>query len=172
MPDLESLRDPNTIAQAAKTLKDIDRILAQPRFAVVSKDFDKHALKGGKGDKAWYVPLGLRTVSGVLGAVGRAAEYKIFYSTWSETMHSSNYTQHVRMGPGTVTFEPLRHLSGFAALFRFSAATTIHTYRKVLEYYRSGELPAHSRKYSENWKRALMEVPTIKYEATTKKPPR
>jgi hypothetical protein len=169
-PNFESLRDPKAIAQAAKNLKDIDRVLSQAVFAIASKEFDKCAPKNGKSDRAWYVPLGVRSISGVLSAVGRAAEYTIFYSTWSETIHSSNYAQHVRMGQGTITFEPLRHLSGFEALFRFSAATALNTYRKVLEHYRPGELPAHFRKYLENWQKAFMNVPTIKYEVTTNIP--
>lgn len=162
--DLPSFRDQGAIDQAARTLKDIDRVLSQTAFAVASQAFDKCAPKSGKCDKPWYLPLGPRSVSGILSAVGRSAEYTIFYSTWSETMHSSNYAQHVRVGQGTITFEPIRHLSGFRSLFTFTAATVLHTYRKILEHYRPGELPAHSRKYLENWQKGLMEVPTIKYE--------
>ena len=164
VPDLPALKDQTVMDQAAKTLKDIDRVLSQPAFAVVSQAFDKCALKGGKVDRAWYVPLGAQSIRGILSAVGRSAEYAIFYNTWSETMHSSNYAQHVSVGQGTITFEHIRRLSGFPALFRFTAATVSHTYRKVLERYRPGELPAHSRKYLENWQKALMEVPTIKYQ--------
>lgn len=167
VPDLPSLRDQNATNQAAKTLKDIDRVLSQAEFAVASQAFDRCARESGNGDRAWYVPLGPQSVRGILSAVGRSAEYAIFYNAWSETMHSSNYEQHVRMGKGTVTFEPIRHLSGFRSLFTFTAATVLHTYRKVLEHYRPGELPAHSRKYLENWQKALMEVPTIQYEVTT-----
>jgi Family of unknown function (DUF5677) len=168
--DLPSLRDQNAIDQAAKTLKDIDRVLSQTAFAVVSQAFDKYAPKGRKGDQAWYVPLGMRSLSGIASAIGRSAEYAVFYSTWSETMHSSNYAQHVRVGQGTITFEPIRKLSGFRSLFTTTAATVLNTYRKILEHYRPGELQAHFRKYRENWQKALMEVPTIKYEVTTRIP--
>lgn len=170
VPDLPSLRDQNAIDQAAKTLKDIDRVLSQAAFAEVNRAFDKCARKSGKGDRAWYVPLGPQSIRGILSVVGRLAEYTIFYNIWSETMHSSNYAQHVRFGQGTITFEPIRHLGGFRSLFTFTAATVLNTYRKVLEHYRPGELPAHFRKYLENWQKALMEVPTIKYKVTTNIP--
>ena len=169
MPDLESLKDPKVIEQAQDDIKNIDRVLSQHEFAVVSKTFDQFA-KRRKADPAWYVPLGMRSVNAVISAVGRSAEYTMFYNPWSETMHSSNYRQHVRMGKGTVTFEPLRHLEGFAALFRLSVTTALRTYRAILTQYRDGELRAFSTKYSENWKKALMEVPTIKYQVTTNIP--
>jgi hypothetical protein len=167
VPDLPSMKDPNAMAEAARSLVDIDRVLSQPKFAAVGQDFDKHAFKSGKGDKSWYVPLGIRSVGHLLSVVGMSGEYIVFYSSFSEAMHSSNYMQHVRMGKGTVTFEPLRHLKEFGTLFSMTASAAIRTYRRVLLNYRSGELPAYSRKYSENWRKAFLEVPKIKYEVTT-----
>jgi hypothetical protein len=48
----------------------------------------------------------------LVNEVGRKAEYAVFYSAWSEAMHSSNYADHVRFEKGKVTFRAIRHLSG------------------------------------------------------------
>jgi hypothetical protein len=167
VPDMPALRNQTAMDQAAKTLADINRVLSQNTFAEVSQAFDKCAFKNGKGDRAWYVPLGMRSVSGIASAVGRSAEYAIFYSTWSENIHASNYGQHVRVGEGIITFEPIRHLSGFGSLFTCTAASVLRTYREVLKCYREAELPAHSRKYLENWQKGLMDVPRINYSDGT-----
>jgi hypothetical protein len=164
VPDLPALRDKDAIEHAAKTLNEIDGLLLQKGFAAANLAFNKCAPKNGRRDKAWYFPLGVRNLHEISSAVGRSAEYSIFYGAWSETMHSSNFTHHVRVGKEkTITFEPIRHLSGFGSLFTCTASTVLSTYHKVLQHYRPGELPAHARKYLDNWQKALMNVPTIKY---------
>lgn len=59
------------------------------------------------------------------------------------------------------------NLLGFEPLFRFSVATVIDTYRKILQSYRPGEIAAFNRKYMGNWRKALMEIPKIKYEVNS-----
>jgi len=169
-PNFASLRNPKAQEQARKTLEDVRRVLSQPTFAAANAAFDRCARKNGKGDRAWYVPLGMRSVSALVKAVGRTAEYLVFYAAWSETMHSSSYAQHVQIGKERVTFEPLRHLSQFDQLFRSVVAIALGTYRRVLEQYRSGELPVFSRKYAENWQKAFLDVPSIKYGVFTTDP--
>lgn len=109
-------------------------------------------------------------MSRLFSAAGMGGEYAVFYSNFSETMHSSNYTQHIQMGKGTVTFEPIRLLKEFGTLFTMSASAALRTYRTALKNYRTDELPVFNQKYSENWKNALLEIPKIKYEVTTNIP--
>lgn len=161
-PDLQSLRDADAIAAARQSLMEIDENLSQPRFADANAAFD--TLKQKNFDVAWYAPLGVRTFRALVGVLGRTDEYEVFYAWWSGAMHSSGYRQHVRIEEGKVTFNPLRILSDFEVLFRFSAAVTLRTYRKILETYRSGELQTFNRKYLEKWRGAFMNVPKIKYE--------
>lgn len=166
MPDLASFQTPKMVEEAKKMLQEIDRVLSQPSFQPVSRAFDKCARKNGS-DRAWYCPLGVKSVSDIMKAVGRTSHYALFYGTWSETMHSSNYRQHIHVGAEKVTFDALRYLLGFEPLFRFSVATVIDTYRKILQSYRPGEIAAFNRKYMGNWRKALMEIPKIKYEVNS-----
>jgi hypothetical protein len=168
--DLNTFRDPEAVQQAQKTADDIDVILSQPRFAQINAAFDKCARDPAKGDRSWYYPFGKRTIGALITDLGRAEEYTVFYATWSEVTHGSNYGQHVQFGTGKVTFEAIRHLTGFETLFRFSIANAIRSYRAILAEYRPGELGLFSRKYIENWRSAFMQVPKIKYEVKTTGP--
>ena len=168
VPEIHVLTNATATTAAAGNLTEIDRVLTQPELAVVSQVFEDCKLRNGK-DVAWHVPLGARTVSALARSIGRFAEYTFFYALWSDAMHSSNYSHHVSFQKGRVVFQPIRNLSGFDTLFRQVVTTTLRTYRSLLETYRSGELElgAFRRKYLENWQKALLEIPKIKYESTS-----
>jgi hypothetical protein len=163
-PGLASLDNPNIIERAKEAVDEIDRVLSQPEFHNITRVFDEWR-GSSKSDRHWYRPLGIKSVSGMMDAVGRSAEYIVFYSHWSGTMHSSNFGQHVEIGEGKVTFKNLRLLSGFQALFQFSLACAFHTYRKILDLYRPGELRVFNTKYLERWRTAFIHVPRINYES-------
>ncbi len=55
-------------------------------------------------------------------------------------------------------------MKGFDSLFRFSVSFAIYTYRRILQQYRPGELSVFNRKYIQNWRKAFIEVPNLKYE--------
>jgi len=57
-----------------------------------------------------------------------------------------------------------RELSGFGVLFHFSVGNAIRCYRAILGEYRSGELTNFSRKYTEKWRIAYLNVPKIQYQ--------
>jgi len=65
MPDLDFLRDPQVAEHANKALKEIERVLSQPEFAVVSKAFDQCTRKHPN----WYEPLGMRSLNALVDAV-------------------------------------------------------------------------------------------------------
>jgi hypothetical protein len=60
-------------------------------------------------------------------------------------------------------FVPIRHLENVKLLVQFVGGVALHTYRKVMEHYRPGELPALSKKYLEDWRDAHMHIPNLKY---------
>jgi hypothetical protein len=167
MPDLTAFRDPRVAAEAKRTIDEVNRVLSQTEFASVNKAFNQCTGKKRGVDPAWYVPLGKRSVSALVKSIGKSAEYTVFYASYSEVMHSSNYAQRIRIGKEKVTFQPIRELSAFHTLFRFCVATALHTYHAILTRYRPGELAAFGRKYSENWQSAFMGVPVVKYEIAT-----
>lgn len=145
---------------AKKQLKEIDRILSQPKFAAISSDIERHR-KGKPFDPAWYVPLGERNLRTMSATVNKASLYFFLYSGASEVMHTSNYEHHVKIGSGVVTFQPIRSLEGFETLFRFTAVIAISTFRAILSEYRAGELPSFNKKYLEKWQKEFMNVPKI-----------
>jgi hypothetical protein len=145
-------------------LQEIDRVLSQPSFAQINKDFDKHR-KRTKYDPAWYVPLGQRSLGSIARSVGKASLYTIVYSGASEVMHSSSYEHHMKIGKGELTFQPIRSIEGFESVFRFAVAIVLSTFRRVLEEYRDGELPLFGRKYVEKWQQEFINFPKFKFEA-------
>jgi Family of unknown function (DUF5677) len=146
--------------EAKKQLERIEEALSKPKFARVSAHFD--SLRGRKKyEPTWYAPFGPRNLREVAAAVDRLAEYTILYSIASQVMHGSSYEQHIAIGKGDITFQPIRSLEGFENVFRFSAANALATYRKVLHEYRYGELENFSRKYVEKWQKHFLNFPPI-----------
>jgi len=152
---------------ASNQLQEIARVLSQPALSQASDDFDNHR-KGKRYDPAWYAPLGQRNLGTMARAVGKRALYTFLYSGASEVMHTSNYEHHLRMGKGEVTFQSIRSVEGFENVFRYSLNIALMTFRRILAEYRNDELPAFSRKYSENWKTEFINFPklTIKIDST------
>lgn len=150
----------------AQQVRDIDRVLSQPRLAEVNKDFETQH-KRRTFDPAWYVPLGLHSFRAVARAVNQVPLYTILYSGASEVMHASSYEHHVIIGKGEITFQPIRSMEGFANVLHFSITIAFSTFRRILAEYRAEELPAFSRKYKENWQRDFMNFPRITYETKT-----
>ncbi len=153
-------------ANAAKQgLPEIDRVLAQPMFAQISTDFNNH--RRGKNDPSWYVPLGPKNLRVIAKDVRRLAEYVMVYSGASEVMHGSNYEQHLNFGTGRITFTPIRYLKDFGSVYHFSVTFAFQTYRRILETYRAGEIPAFNRKYLEKWRRDYMNIPKVTINSVT-----
>jgi hypothetical protein len=73
---------------------EIERVLAQPRFADICKDL-RQWKKLNRRDPAWYSPLGVSNLREVAAAVQKEPLYVVVYGMGSEVMHASNYGQHV-----------------------------------------------------------------------------
>lgn len=150
---------------AKATLQEIDRVLAQSKFASVNDDFDAYRKKRGR-EPAWYVPLGITSIGAMSRAVGRYSLYVMLYSGASDVMHTSNYGHHFQIGTGRLTLQPIRSLEKFENVLRFSNSLAIHTFQRILEKYRPEERAAFARKYAENWRHEFLNFPRIKYEPT------
>jgi len=148
------------VQQSKEQLNKIENALSQPKLAVVNAEFEKLAGKRHR-EPAWYVPLGPRSLRAIAKAVDRLGEHMTLYSTASQVMHGSSYEQHISIGKGEITFQPIRSLEGFETVLRFSIAAALATYRKVLQEYRPGELENFSQKYREKWQRDFMSIPKI-----------
>ncbi len=152
--------DADVVLRSKKHLEEIEKVLSTKQFAPVGAIFDK-LLKERRREPAWYAPLGPHNLRGIAEAVSRLPEYLVFYSTLSQAIHASSYEQHIAIGRGELTFQPIRTLEGFDAVLRIALNNALATYRRVLQEYRAGELRAFSRKYMEKWQKNFLNVPHI-----------
>jgi hypothetical protein len=167
MMEKEGVRISDQVRESAREqIQKIDRILSQPKFMQISADIAR--CRGGKKfDPAWYVPLGERNLRTIARTVKKSSQYVIFYAGASEVMHTSSYERHIKINNGEMTFQPIRGVEGFQDVFRFTVITALSVFRRVLEEYRAGELPAFSRKYSEKWKSEFLNFPKINVKSET-----
>jgi hypothetical protein len=151
---------------ARRQITDIDRILSQPKFANCNREFNE-SRKRRQQDPPWYVPLGLRSLAAIARTVGKESFYLVLYPGASDVMHTSSYEQHIQIGNGNVTLQPVRSVEGFENVFRLSSGIALSTFRRILQEYRPEELSGFGRKYFESWQKEFMNFPKIKYEPET-----
>ena len=156
-------------ATAPDRLKALDEFLGKEPYAAVSDDFDK-ARKNRPYDPPWHAPLGERSVRSICKTVGRLHEYEIFYSLMSEVMHGSRQGSHVKIEKGQITLEPIRHLEGLSTSLNFTLSSAFHTYRKILEHYRPGQIAEFKKRYTKEWRDAFMNIPKVNYQDSAGKP--
>jgi Family of unknown function (DUF5677) len=153
---------PSLATDAATLLVEVDRILAQPQLAAVDAEFT--ATRGKrKRDPEWYELDGRRSIREVAVAVGRLPEYEFLYSKGSQVSHTGSYKDHVQFASG-LRLLPIRHLKDVNMLLNFIGSIGIGTFKKFLERYRPGELPAFGKKYLEDWRDPFQNVTRVKYD--------
>ena len=156
-------RRPTLASDAKKHLADVNRILAQPDFQAIDQEFDQRRGKR-KVDLEWYELVGAKSIRQVAQAVGRLAEYELFYAKGSQITHSASYKDHIRFVKKQVHFKPIRHLQGIDMLLNFIVGTAICSFQNTLRYYRPAVASAFSKKYVEDWRTPFLSVKSVKYE--------
>ncbi len=156
----------NNLAAAAKTQLDIaNAFLSNEPWRSVNVNIE--AARGNRAhDLPWYAPFGPKSVRQLSGVVGRLHEYEVFYGASSEKMHASDYKSHVTLGGGTMSMEPIRNLLCLASSLRFTLSVAFHTYKRVLQAYRPGQIEEYNRRYMTDWRDPFMSMPDVKYEST------
>lgn len=154
---------PTLIAEARANLAEIDRILAQADLASIDAEFDRNRKGKRNVEVERYVLTGKDSIRQIADAVDRRAEYEMFYGKGSRITHTASYKAHVRFHSGQVHFKPVRHVAEFGELLNFLVAVTLGTYRKVLTFYRPGELPAFTQKYRTEWREPFLNVKSVIY---------
>lgn len=156
------------IAEPAKEqCRQIRQFLSKEPWLSVNSALEKARGKK-KYDVAWHVPLGRGSVRDLSCLVGRLHEYEVFYSGSSEKMHASEYKSHIKIGSGYIAFEPIRNLEGINSLLNFSLSVAFHSYQRVLERYRPGQLNEFCKRYAENWREAFLNIPKVVYQSSQK----
>lgn len=154
---------PSLASEAAIHLAEVNRILGQPNLQAIDLEFTT-ARRNRKYDPEWYELDGLTSIRQVADKAGRLPEYEFFYSKGSQVTHTGSYKDHIRFTTGQVRFKPIRHLAEVNVLLNFVVSISLGTYKKTLERYRPGELPAFSKKYVEDWREPFQNVTTVKYD--------
>ena len=150
-------------AEARSHLAEVDSILGRPAFRAIDASFARK--KGNKPyDPGWYEVLGLSSFRRVADDVGRLREYELIYGRGSDAMHAGLAKDHIRFVKGGFKFRHIRNLTDAHDALTFSMAQGIHTYRVILDRYRTGEGLAFGQRYLERWQSSLKSMPHIKYK--------
>lgn len=146
---------------SAELIEEIDRVLAQPKFAAINQHFEQCKKKKGR-EVPWYLPLGPTSFAAVARSVGREAYYTFFYAIASEVMHSSSYDRHIKLGE-KLTIQPIRWTDQFQPIFHFGLSMAMSAFMAISKAYRPEDLSFH-RKYAEKWKKDFLDFPKIVYK--------
>jgi hypothetical protein len=156
-------------AMAQSLIAEANRILAQEKLKVVNEAFQDYLAPRRKQGKVpfepeWYKVYGKWTVRKIANDLKRLHEYALHYSKGSRVAHSASTKDHISVGPQGIDAHSIRNLAGTRDLFGFVFGNAIHTFRKVLEYYRPEELSRFQTQYLREWQAAFMNVPHVKIE--------
>jgi len=151
---------------AKEQLADINRVLAQEDLKIIDDELEK-LYQIRKIEPNWYAPITKRnSVRKIARNVNRLPEYIFFYEIGSKVVHSSSYTDHIKISKGKrLTFEPIRNLSEMNTLLRYAMLTAIHSYRIIVEKYRPGERRDFANKYRSDWQQSFLNIPSINYKS-------
>jgi len=156
---------PDVEKQLRRELKDIDRLLDGDEYKKINDRFNE--LKRGKRDAKWYKQSGVNNIWELASKLGREPEYEIFYRYGSEISHSSSYKKHMKISKSgdkqEISFIPIRHLEDVDQVLTFVISFTLVSYRKTLEFYRSGEVASFNRKYKSEWRDAFLNIKKVHY---------
>lgn len=145
-----------------------DRILAQPMLTGINARFDA-ATKPGKKDRDWYSASGISDLRAMSKAIGKEAEYSIYYGYVSKVTHGLAFDRHVTIeateakGVKTLRSAALRGLLGLDELFQFVFMFSQIVFELILKHYRRDEFDggALARKYLNEWRDRRLSIPKV-----------
>jgi len=122
--------------EGKKQVQEIDRVLAQPRFAALRDEFRDWKKRNGRRP-AWYSPLGVKDLRSMAKLVDKEPLYVFVYGPGSEVMHASNYGQHIGIkSERRITFFSIRHPKDFPTKVRLTATIALDIFMRILREYR------------------------------------
>lgn len=148
---------PTLSTDAATYLAEVNRVLSQPELATIDQEFEEAKRKNPRRKLEWYSFDGITSIRQMARKMKRLAEYQFFYSRGAEISHSARYKDHIEFRSNQVHFIEIRQLTEARAAINFISSDCIRTYRKFLERYRPGEIPAFQKKYLEDWRESYMQ---------------
>jgi hypothetical protein len=139
--------------------------LSAPECASINQEFEK--LKRKLRDREWYLPGGVENLREMAIAVKREADYKIFYSSFSDATHGLAFNENVSFSEDTVFFEPIRNLIRIDEIFRGALNFAVGIYRSALNHYRPAEVAVFDKKYCAEWRQRFLSVKKVEYKNGT-----
>jgi hypothetical protein len=167
--------------EGLRLIAEADSVLAQEKFAEANAAFEswiraqnKAGNKSGKKppfEPDWYKVLGKPSVRSIAKELRRLADYLVYYGKGSQVMHASSIKSHIEFQKGKAVAHPIRNLASAHQLLHGVITNAIHTFGRVLAYYRNEELPRFWLQYIQEWRAAYMQIPEAKIESVSNKPP-
>jgi hypothetical protein len=153
-------------AEAGAYMSEADRILAQPSLAAANAAFDQYLAdhRSLRGEPEWYKVLGMRSVRGIARELMRLPDYIVYYGKSSRVTHSATYKDQISFQSVGAIAHPIRNLTDTHTLFNFACANAIHTFIRVLSFYRPRELPQFGQMYMTEWRRPFLDIPRTKIQ--------
>ena len=147
----------------------IDAILARPAYAQTSASFD--AFLSEKGFEApWYFDGALpkkervTSIRKFAAAVEALGEYDSVYMYASDHTHGGYMGTHLALDDMGAYVAPIRTPEGLRQSLILSFSLVSDCCRRVIEQWRSEELPRFVQKYVEQWRDLLRNCPDVKLE--------
>ena len=157
-------------ADAAKQIAEADAILAQPEFSAVNAAFDAVVAKQKRRhEPEWYKVLGKASIRAIASELERLADYVIHYGKGSQIAHSASYKDQVKFAQGAARAHPIRNLAEAHTLFSFVFCNAMHTFDRIIRFYRPDELPRFYDKYIHEWRAAFTQIPRIEIQSASAK---
>lgn len=161
---------PNGEDHVANRIAQVENHLKSEKFDAINSKFND-LRKGKARDPSWHRVAGAPTVRDVAIAVGRLAEYTIFYDIYSSDSHSGSYGSHLEVREGGAILYPIRSLRQIDEVLQNSLTFAFRTYRALLSNYRPDEIPAYNRLYITEWSHRYRSIPRISVESKARPSP-
>jgi hypothetical protein len=142
---------PETVA----VLLDLDE------FRDINLTFERSKAARRGAEPMWYQPGGPRSIAEMAAAVGKTAQYRVFYHGFSASAHGSALREALDFSrPGKIIFEPIRGFDRIGQCVSLVASIALDTYRQLLRFYRPEEVQQFSKRYVERWRSRYTKIPT------------
>jgi hypothetical protein len=160
---------PSVVAKTEPEIKALDTeiarleaLLASPMLTKVNQLFVDNRIKMHKNE--WYKPSGINDFRSMAKDLGREAEYKLFYGSYSNVSHGFVFDLQVSHDNEGVVYEHIRNMRKLDEIIRMGAVLALRIYRMVIARYRPEELSALGRKYESEWKERFNSIPVVDYK--------
>lgn len=129
----------------------IDDILAKPEYSNINQEFDRTARNNY--DVNWYsIFCGPSSIRQLAISINKNVEYQVFYSSYSQFMHSSHFEKNITFEDSKVIFEKIRSVENILPDLNFACSLIFRIYRWITLKYLPSELQQFGKKYSQDWR--------------------